>query len=386
MPHSIRIRSASNSENNYEVGVEGGIEPKSGIGGRDHIENDGRRAVGRVVGGTDEYSYWGAKTAIRADDPEDLEISINGGAFKPSTKYGAIPLDGDSDSSRKASTPEPQQPPSPRGSWTPITPVGARRWESERPTYGVVQRHPETICDRTVRITEEKSAFQGEYDRRNARYGSLQNAANYVENRINHDIELRLHTGTTRNEPGDAVSLGPIYEHPTKGAGLSIVGDKTARADYELDVRQFNVALRASVTVGGTGGFLEGFSLTGCVVGYGGAQFGFDDMVLRPSGRRGDGVPLAGYGGFYTFRNCKIRGKNLAKLRNGGTYALVGCDIKVDGALAETGIDGGTIVLSGGNSVSAGAGQLADSNDPVTVLDPNHQTEGLDAGSARVWR
>ena len=92
MAHSIRIRSASETENNYEVEVEGGIEPKSGIGGRDHIENDGRRAVGRVVGGTDEYSYWGAKTAIRADDPGDLEISINGGAFKPATKYGATQL------------------------------------------------------------------------------------------------------------------------------------------------------------------------------------------------------------------------------------------------------------------------------------------------------
>ena len=49
MPHSIRIRSASNSENNYDVEVGGGIEPKSGIGGCDHIENDDRRAVDRVV-------------------------------------------------------------------------------------------------------------------------------------------------------------------------------------------------------------------------------------------------------------------------------------------------------------------------------------------------
>jgi len=49
MPHSIRIRSASNSENDYEVEVEGGIEPRSGTGGRDHIENDGRRAAGRVI-------------------------------------------------------------------------------------------------------------------------------------------------------------------------------------------------------------------------------------------------------------------------------------------------------------------------------------------------
>ncbi|WP_161606468.1 hypothetical protein [Halococcus saccharolyticus] len=94
----MRIKSESNRENEYNVSVDGGIEAKSGTGGRDHVGHNGRTAIGRVVSGVDEWRYWGQKTEILADDPEDLLISINNKNWERASAYGAKAFDGSSSS------------------------------------------------------------------------------------------------------------------------------------------------------------------------------------------------------------------------------------------------------------------------------------------------
>ncbi|WP_273836193.1 hypothetical protein [Halococcus sp. PRR34] len=94
----MRIKSESNSENEYEVTVDGGIEAGSGIGGRDRVTNSGRTAVGRVVSGVDEWRYWGQKTRIRADNPKDLLISINNKSWERASAFGGKAFDGSSSS------------------------------------------------------------------------------------------------------------------------------------------------------------------------------------------------------------------------------------------------------------------------------------------------
>lgn len=98
MSHNLRVRSKSNSENSYRLEFSGGVEPESGIGGRDTVTDDGTACEGRVVSGVDSWTYWGAKGAKQATDPQDLELSINGGPWKPATAFGATPF-GDGSSS-----------------------------------------------------------------------------------------------------------------------------------------------------------------------------------------------------------------------------------------------------------------------------------------------
>ena len=89
MAHNLRVRSESNSENEYRVEFTGGVEPESGIGGRDQVTDDGGACEGRVVANVDSYNYWGARAAIEADNPDDLQLSINGGRWRPATEFGA---------------------------------------------------------------------------------------------------------------------------------------------------------------------------------------------------------------------------------------------------------------------------------------------------------
>ena len=321
MPHSIRIRSASKSENNYEVGVEGGIEPKSGIGGRDHIENDGRRAVGRVVGGTDEYSYWGAKTAIRADNPGDLEISINGGAFKPSTKYGADPLNDTDDTGSPTPpepTPVPESPPAegyrPENTDTRIWEIPDARNQDQRPV------HTTRPVDLWVAPDGDDSAPGTRRDP----IHSLHEVARRVPTFLFHRFIVHLEPGVHENPGGGGMTLGPHVQafFTDSRRGFEIIGEGDSPEDTTIrGYPQLNINFWAN-------GSRDNAKLANCVIEsviqcYRGAGFGVENCtVTPPAGDRG----YDSYGGSMWLNNVQFVGTDwIVNLPEGGEVLLDGC-------------------------------------------------------------
>lgn len=268
--------------------------------------------------------------------------------------------------------------------WTPLKAGNAgRRWpeSARRPRYGVVNRHDETIRPRAVTIDPDMSTWEGGYSSLDAAYGSVQCAVNYVERDVNHEVVIQLPDGTVVDgEPGGSVTIPPIAEHETAGAQFHIRGDTDAPGDYVVDCQQFNTRIQAAPTVHRAGASLEGFTLRSKLSTYHDAV-GLDQMRIENPG----GPAIAGYGGYVSLRGGSIDAENLL-LKDRKVVRMTGVTVNVSGALATTGIGGGTLVFDGGNDLRVGGGVIQGDGDPsaVEVVDPHGETDGLDAGGAFV--
>lgn len=181
--HSLRLRSASNSELTYIVEVDNWIKPGKGIGGRDRLKND-RVATGRLVSGVDEWRYSSQRERILASDPDDLELSINGGAWTPGSKFGEVAALGGSSGGGGS----PSRGGGGGGSGQDVLRTSSDYGvlENERTSLGGVGRPYSTDGDIELHVG------------RGREYESLQAAFNEIPHHVNHEVRIYVH-GRTRD-------------------------------------------------------------------------------------------------------------------------------------------------------------------------------------------
>ena len=364
MANIIRVKSASNSANEYRIPANT-VTPHEGIGGQDHVAASGSTAVGRVVSGIDEWAYTGAKGQIEASDPQDLLLSVNGGEWTPSTKYGAISLDGDTDDTNAEPpepTPVPGSPPaegySPENTATPVWEIPDARNQDQRPVH----------TTRPVELWVSPDGDDSAPGTRHDPIHSLHEVARRAPTFLYHRFIVHLEPGVHENPGGGGMTLGPHVQgfFTDSRLGFEIIGegdgpeDTTIRGYPQLNINFWSLGSR-------TGSYIRNCRIESTIQCYQGAGFGVEDCTVNPpAGDRG----YDSYGGRMWLKGVEFHDTDwIVNLPEGGEVLLDGCS----GAPREGVVRGkrGTVWDGYGNDFGRGGeGWASQVNDtlPLSVV------------------
>lgn len=323
--HSLRLRSASNSELTYAIEVDNWIKPGKGIGGRDRLKND-RVATGRLVSGVDEWRYSSQRERILASDPDDLELSINGGAWTPGSKFGEVGALGGSSGSGGS---PPRGGGGGGGSGQDVLRTSSDYGvlENERTSLGGVGRPYSTDGDIELHVG------------RGREYESLQAAFNQIPHHVNHEVRIYVH-GRTRDRNSahiHNVQMANDVDFIVDGSDGGVINDGGVNVNIagKMDHIQFDHLKFEHISQCINARFEDcDFNGNGTAAfsGKEGSKMVIDSVV----GSGNDEYAALSVGGeIIEFRNCTLRGERAAIRGNSAsTHVLNNCDIKAPKKMA----------------------------------------------------
>jgi hypothetical protein len=385
--HDIAVRdSGGDSANNYVLVFDGDHEPtnttKMGAtssGGTVDKNPNGHWRVRNdaIWGGTDAWTYAGGKVRMAFDDPSRVDINVNEAGWHPATEYDATETLGSGGRGGSGGRSQPSS--DGNAAWMD----GSGLIRNTRPKYGLINRRATTVDHETVYVTPNGDFGEGAGTESNP-FGSLQDALNYLPERVRHTYKIKLLPG--HHESGD---VGSSFNAPLtsidgiNSAKVIIEGDTDNPNDHNVHANQINLQMYCTAQ-----DFqIQGLHVHGTLQSYANSMF-VDGCILEPNGRWGNGhaYALDFYGGKTALRECTIvdNGQTDAafNLTEMGTVMIGGyVDIDVDAPLGATGMGGGFLVP---NNAEVNANSVTSGWEPAPFVAFDHQgaLDGLDRGRA----